>query len=613
MNRSRLIEINNEYKKIIESRIKNNGKREILVCGGTGCLSNKSVEIAELLRYEIKKQNLNIDVLMIGCLGLCANGTVIIVKPDNVFYNAAKLSDIDEIVDSHLIHNVKVERLLYHDKEKVISKLEDIPFYKKQKRIVLKYAGFIDPENIFEYIGVNGYLALSKCLFEISRDEILEEVKKSKLRGRGGAGFPTGQKWEFIYKAIDKEKYVVCNADEGDPGAFMDRSIIEASPHSIIEAMTILGYLIGSKKGFIYVRHEYPIARKRLERAISDAKRNNLLGKNILETNFSFDIEIRLGAGAFVCGEETALINSIMGLRGEPRIRPPYPTDKGVFNHPTVINNVETFANIPNIILNGGEEFSKIGTENSTGTKVFALGGCVNNTGLVEVAMGTTLKEIIYDIGGGIKNNHKFKFAQTGGPSGGCIPEKYLDIPMDYEHLKEIGTMMGSGGLIIMDNTSCPVDISKFFLSFSCFESCGKCTPCRLGNQKIYNLLDKISKGKALKEDLDELEELCYYVKDNSLCGLGQASPNPVLSTLKYFHDEYLLHLEGKCPSGSCKELSSYRIIKEKCIGCGLCKLNCPVKAISGEHKMPHKIDTSICIKCGKCFNNCPVKAIIKE
>ncbi len=467
MNRSKLNEIKNEYKEIINSRIKNNGKREILVCGGTGCHSNKSSEIIDLLRYEIKKNKLDINVIMVGCLGLCSNGTIVIVKPDNVFYCMVKLSDIDEIVNSHLINNCVVSRLLYHNNDKVIPKLEDIPFYKKQTRIVLKNSGIIDPENICEYIGVDGYSALAKSLFDISKDEILGEVKKSNLRGRGGAGFKTGTKWEYIYHAKDKIKYAVCNADEGDPGAFMDRSILEASPHTIIEALTILGYLIGAKKGFIYIRHEYPIARKRLLKAINDAKEYNLLGKNILETNFSFDIEIRLGAGAFVCGEETSLINSIMGKRGEPTIRPPYPTDKGIFNHPTVINNVETLANIPNIILNGGEKFSKIGTKESSGTKVFALAGSINNTGLIEVPMGTKLSEIIYDIAGGIKNNHSFKLAQTGGPSGGCIPKDLIDTPMDYEHLKEIGTMMGSGGLIIMDDTNCVVDIAKYFLDFS--------------------------------------------------------------------------------------------------------------------------------------------------
>ena len=615
MDLTKLKEIKKKYLPEINLR-KNtplNGKREILVCGGTGCHSNSSNEIIELFKYEIKKRNIpDVSVIMVGCLGLCSKGPVIIIKPDDVFYSMAKLSDIDEIITEHLENNHVVERLLYKLDGKIIPKLEEIPFYQKQKRVVLKNAGLIDPENINEYIAVDGYLALYKVLFEMSREEVLEEVKLSGLRGRGGAGFPTGKKWEMGYLSKDKIKYVACNADEGDPGAFMDRSILEATPHTIIEAMTILAHTIGANKGFIYIRHEYPIAIKRLEKAISDARNNNLLGKNILESGFDFDIELRLGAGAFVCGEETALINSLHSKRGEPNTRPPYPTEKGIFNHPTVLNNVETYANIPEIILKGGKWFSNIGTKTSTGTKVFALGGAVNNTGLIEVPMGTTLREIIYDIGGGIKGNREFKLAQTGGPSGGCIPKDLIDTPMDYEELKKIGTMMGSGGLVIMDETSCVVDISKFFLDFTVSESCGKCTPCRLGNVKLLKMLEKFQNGKAKEEDIKNMEELCHYIKENSLCGLGQSSPNPVLSTLTYFREEYESHVNGHCPSGSCKNLTTIKILPDKCIGCGICQKGCPAGAIQGEGREKRVIDKDKCIRCGLCITKCPVKAITR-
>lgn len=601
-------------------KIRNNhyhGKeRHILVCGGTGCSSNHSQELIEELKRLIETKKLDyVKVIKTGCFGLCSKGPIIIIKPENTFYALSKLSDMEEIIEKDIIYNEVVERLLCKDIDgTLVKKLDELNFYKKQYRLVLKNCGVIDPENIREYIGVDGYQALKKVLFTLTREEVIEIIKDSKLRGRGGAGFPTGKKWEMGYQSSSKVKYVACNADEGDPGAFMDRSILEGDPHRIIEAMTIAAYAIGASHGFIYIRAEYPIAVKRLEFAIKEAKTYGLLGKNILGSNFSFDIELRLGAGAFVCGEETALMESIEGKRGEPRIRPPYPTTKGIFNNCTVLNNVETYANIPTIILNGAQWFQKIGLPNSTGTKVFALGGKVNNTGLIEVPMGTSLREIIYDIGGGIIDNKEFKMAQTGGPSGGCIPKSKLDISMDYDSLKEIGSMMGSGGLIVMDTDSCAIDIAKYFLDFTVLESCGKCTPCRIGNKRMHELLEKISSGKGELNDLSKLEELAVYIKENSLCGLGQSSPNPILSTIKWFRDEYLEHIENKhCISGVCKDLVSYHILEDKCIGCGLCKRNCPNDAISGNVKEPHQIDLSKCIKCGLCFENCRFKAVVRK
>ncbi len=619
MKRSELNLLKEENLKKLELRINNNYQgmeKHILVCGGTGCTSNHSKELIDSLNKLINEKQLeNVKVIKTGCFGLCAKGPIIIIRPSNTFYSLAKLEDMEEIINEDIINNRVVERLLCKDIDgKIIKRLDELDFYKKQQRIVLRNCGLIDPENILEYIAMDGYQALHKVLTEMTQEEVIEEIKKSKLRGRGGAGFPTGLKWEMGYKSKSDIKYVACNADEGDPGAFMDRSILEGDPHSIIEAMSILAYTIGASYGFIYIRAEYPIAVKRLEKAINDARSYGLLGKNILETDFSFDIEIRLGAGAFVCGEETALMESVEGRRGEPKLRPPYPTEKGIFLKPTVLNNVETYANICPIILNGGEWFSKIGLPTSTGTKVFALGGKVNNTGLIEVPMGTTLREIIYDIGGGIPNNNEFKMAQTGGPSGGCIPASLLDISMDYDSLVEIGSMMGSGGLIVMDNSTCAVDIAKYFLDFTVDESCGKCTPCRIGNKRLYELLTKISEGKADIDDLDKLKDLAIYIKENSLCGLGQSSPNPVLSTLNWFYDEYLEHVKNKyCQSGVCKDLINYEIDSSKCIGCGLCKRNCPTGAISGEVKEVHKIDLDKCIKCGLCFSNCRFKAVVRK
>jgi NADP-reducing hydrogenase subunit HndC len=593
-------------------------RSHILVCGGTGCTSGHSNKIFELFQENIKKEGLDneVKVIMTGCFGLCALGPIVIVYPEGAFYSQVKVEDVKEICSEHIVKGRIVKRLLYKEtvhEDGEIKALNDTEFYKKQRRIVLRNCGVINPENIEEYIAYDGYQALGKVLTEMSREQVIDEIKKSGLRGRGGGGFPTGLKWEFTKKAVGDKKYVCCNADEGDPGAFMDRSVLEGDPHAVIEAMAIAAYAIGSDQGYVYVRAEYPIAVKRLEIAIKQAKEYGLLGKNIFDTGFNFDIEIRLGAGAFVCGEETALMTSIEGNRGEPRPRPPFPAIKGLFGKPTLLNNVETYANIAQIILKGADWFASIGTEKSKGTKVFALGGKITNTGLVEIPMGTTLREIIYEIGGGIPNGKKFKAAQTGGPSGGCIPASLIDTKIDYDNLIAIGSMMGSGGLIVMDEDNCMVDIAKFFLEFTVDESCGKCTPCRIGNKRLYELLCKVTDGKATMEDLDKMEELCYYIKANSLCGLGQTAPNPVLSTMKYFRNEYETHVkEKRCPAGVCKKLIQYKIVADKCKGCTLCARNCPVSAISGSVKIAHVIDQNKCIKCGVCYEKCKFNAITK-
>ena len=600
-------------------------RNHILVCGGTGCTSNNSSKIIEEFEVQLKANGLDKDVQVIrtGCFGLCAAGPVIIVYPEGAFYGHVKVEDVSEIISEHIIKGRIVKRLLHEDKSAAVEvkALSETNFYKKQTRIALKNCGVIDPENIDEYIGHDGYQALIKVITQMTPAEVVDTLIKSGLRGRGGGGFPTGRKWDFAMKQPAGKKYVCCNADEGDPGAFMDRSVLEGDPHAVIEAMAIAGYTIGSDQGYVYIRAEYPIAVHRLQVAINQAREYGLLGKNILGTGFNFDIDIRLGAGAFVCGEETALMVSIEGNRGEPRPRPPFPAVKGLFGRPTILNNVETYANIPSIILHGAEWFASMGTEKSKGTKVFALGGKINNTGLVEVPMGTTLREIIYDIGGGIPNGKKFKAAQTGGPSGGCIPASLIDTPIDYDNLIAIGSMMGSGGLIVMDEDTCMVDIAKFFLEFTVDESCGKCTPCRIGNRRLLEILEKITSGEGTMEDLDELEKLSKYIKDNSLCGLGQTAPNPIISTLRYFKDEYIAHIKDKtCPAGVCKKLTSFSINKEKCIGCGVCAKNCPVGAISktdvqvpGKPLFIHEIDRAKCIKCGVCKEKCKFGAIEKK
>lgn len=594
-------------------------RSNVLVCGGTGCTSSNSEQIIEKLKEEIKAQGLEkeVNVIRTGCFGLCALGPIMVVYPEGAFYSRVTVEDVPEIVSEHLLKGRIVKRLLYQETvvdDNTTKSLNETTFYAKQMRIALRNCGVINPENIDEYIAQDGYAALGKVLTEMTPQEVIDLVLASGLRGRGGAGFPTGRKWQFARNNDAPQKYACCNADEGDPGAFMDRSVLEGDPHSVLEAMAIAGYAIGANQGYIYIRAEYPIAVKRLQIAIDQAHEYGLLGKNIFDSGFDFDIEIRLGAGAFVCGEETALMTSIEGKRGEPRVRPPFPAVKGLFGVPTVLNNVETYANIPQIILKGADWFRSIGTEKSPGTKVFALGGKITNTGLVEVPMGTTLREVVEEIGGGVPGNHTFKAAQTGGPSGGCIPAKLIDTPIDYDNLIAIGSMMGSGGLIVMDETTCMVDIAKFFLEFTVDESCGKCTPCRVGTKRLLEILNKITSGNGTLEDIDRMEELCYYIKENSLCGLGQTAPNPVLSTLKYYRDEYEAHVvEHRCPAGACKALTNYSIVADKCKGCTLCARNCPVGAISGSVKQPHVIDTTKCIKCGVCMEKCKFGAVVRK
>lgn len=592
----------------------NSHKREILICGGTGCKSAQSDLIMSNLENELKAVGLENEVFVsiTGCFGFCEKGPIIKVTPDDVFYVHVTPEDAHDIVTDHIVNGNTIDRLLYEEptiKEKVKTQ-DEMTFYKKQVRIALRNCGLINPEDINEYIAEEGYIALGKCLNEYTQDDVINIMIESGLRGRGGGGFPTGKKWQFA-KAYDADqKYIICNADEGDPGAFMDRSILEGDPHSVIEAMAIAGYCIGATIGCVYIRAEYPLAINRLRIAIEQARKLGLLGKNIMGTNFDFDIQIKYGAGAFVCGEETALIHSIEGQRGEPTNKPPFPAESGLWNKPTSVNNVETFANIPAIINKGAKWYSSIGTATSKGTKVFALAGKINNVGLVEVPMGTTLREIIYEIGGGIKNGREFKAVQTGGPSGGCIPKEHLDIPIDYESLNSIGSMMGSGGMIVMDEDNCMVDIAKFYLEFTKEESCGKCTPCRVGNTRLLEILDKISKGKGTEEDLDKLQSLSQAIKDTSLCGLGQTAPNPILSTMKYFRNEYEAHVIDKtCPAGVCKDLMKY-VVTDRCIGCTKCARQCPVSCISGKVKTKHVIDQDKCIKCGACQSCCPVDAI---
>ena len=605
-------------KKRVELDLRKNTKadtreKHILVCQGTGCTSSKSPQILENFKKIIEEKGIeNVRVIKTGCFGLCAKGPIVIIRPDDTFYAQVTPEDCEEIIQSHIIEGKVVDRLLCKDIDGTkVTRLDDLNFYKKQKRIALKNCGVINPEDIDEYIAFDGYRALGRVLFEMDSDEVIETIEKSGLRGRGGAGFPTGKKWRAARDAKGDTKYVVCNADEGDPGAFMDRSILEGDPHSVLEAMEIAGYAIGAEKGYIYVRAEYPIAVHRLQIAIDQARKYGILGKNIFGTNFNFDIEIRLGAGAFVCGEETALLESIEGRRGQPRVKPPYPAQSGLWGCPTLINNVETYANIAQIILKGADWYSSIGTATSKGTKVFALGGNVNNVGLVEVPMGTTLREIAFDIGGGIPNGREFKAAQTGGPSGGCIPKEHLDTPIDYESLKEIGSMMGSGGLIVMDDTKCMVCLAKFYLQFTVSESCGKCTPCRIGTKRMLEILEKLCSGEGDEYDIYKLEKLAANIKKASICGLGQSAPNPVISTMKYFREEFRQHaIEKECKAMECKALSRIEIDEEKCKACGLCQRNCPVNAIEGEGREKRHINQDKCIKCTTCIRSCPFHAI---
>ena len=590
-------------------------RMHILICGGTGCKASDSNGIKEKLNYFINEFNLEdeVQVVTTGCFGFCEKGPIVKVLPDNTFYTEVKPSDAEDIVKEHILKGRPVKRLLYKNPKNdyAVTSANNIDFYKKQIRIALRNCGFINPENIEEYVGRDGYSALGKCLTENTPEEVIKEIKDSGLRGRGGGGFPTGLKWEITRNVVADQKYVVCNADEGDPGAFMDRSILEGDPHSVIEAMAICGYCIGSDKGLVYIRAEYPLAIERLKIAIGQAEEYGLLGNDILGTGFNFRIELRYGAGAFVCGEETALIHSMEGWRGEPTVKPPFPSVSGYMGKPTNVNNVETFANIPVIINKGASWFNKIGTEKSKGTKVFALAGKINNVGLIEVPMGTTLREVVYDIGGGIKDGKEFKSVQTGGPSGGCLTKKFLDTPIDYDNLIAAGSMMGSGGMIVMDEDDCMVSIARFYLEFTLEESCGKCNPCRIGNKRLHEILCRITEGKGTLEDIDRLKVLSEVIKDTSLCGLGQSSPNPVLSTIANFEHEYLAHVnDGKCPAGQCKSLMKYEIIEDLCTGCTLCFRNCPVGAITGERRGAHFIDQSLCIKCGVCFDKCKFNAI---